>query len=99
MDAPVAATGLADLQGVRDEQVEVFRGMRYVAPPVGPLRFAPPASAARWTGLRQATAHGPITAISSACGVAIAAATWDGRGENQGWMPAAEPCRCLVLPR
>ena len=37
-----------------------YKGIPYLAPPVGPLRFAPPAPAACWTDVRDATAFGAI---------------------------------------
>jgi para-nitrobenzyl esterase len=36
-----------------------FRGVPYAAPPVGPLRFKPPAPAIPWQGIRAATRFGP----------------------------------------
>jgi para-nitrobenzyl esterase len=39
--------------------VLAFRGIPYAAPPVGPLRFAPPAEGSPWQGIRDATAFGP----------------------------------------
>ncbi|MFB7170972.1 carboxylesterase/lipase family protein [Streptomyces sp. NPDC056254] len=39
--------------------IAVFRGIPYAAPPVGALRFAPPAPPAAWDGLRQAAEFGP----------------------------------------
>ena len=39
----VARTALGDFQGAADGGVVAFRGVRYAAPPVGELRFAPPA--------------------------------------------------------
>ena len=37
----------------------VFRGIPYAAPPVGELRFAAPAPAPAWPGVRECTAFGP----------------------------------------
>ncbi|WP_051806971.1 carboxylesterase/lipase family protein [Streptomyces sp. NRRL F-2664] len=39
--------------------ISVFRGIPYAAPPVGPLRFAPPAPPAAWDGDREAVDFGP----------------------------------------
>ena len=36
-----------------------YLGIPYAAPPVGPLRFAPPLAAAGWSGVRDATQPGP----------------------------------------
>src|SRR5450432_415776 len=37
----------------------VFRAIPYAAPPLGPLRWAPPAPAPRWSGARLAVAPAP----------------------------------------
>jgi para-nitrobenzyl esterase len=47
----VVVGGLSD--GVR-----VFKGIPYAAPPVGPLRWKPPAPPAKWSGERDATKFG-----------------------------------------
>ncbi|MFJ6793331.1 carboxylesterase/lipase family protein [Streptomyces sp. NPDC091268] len=39
--------------------IAVFRGIPYAAPPVGALRFAAPAPAEPWDGVRDAGAYGP----------------------------------------
>ncbi|AKA01950.1 carboxylesterase [Streptomyces noursei ZPM] len=41
-----------------DNGVSAFLGLPYAAPPVGGLRFAPPAPAEPWDGVREATAFG-----------------------------------------
>ncbi|MEJ2866341.1 carboxylesterase family protein [Actinomycetospora sp. OC33-EN08] len=47
-------SGLTLADGVR-----AFLGVPYAAPPVGDLRWRPPQPVARWTGIREATEHGP----------------------------------------
>lgn len=39
--------------------VEAFKGVPYARPPVGPNRWRPPAPAAGWNGVREATQFGP----------------------------------------
>jgi len=46
------------LAGVDVGETRAFLGVPYAAPPVGPLRWASPAPAPRWTGVRPATAFG-----------------------------------------
>lgn len=41
-----------------DGKVVAFKGIPYAAPPVGDLRWAPPAPAAAWTGVRAAKGFG-----------------------------------------
>ncbi len=52
------STGI--LEGIAGNQpgVRAFLGIPYAAPPVGPLRWAPPAPAAAWDGVRKADAFG-----------------------------------------
>jgi len=47
-----------ELQGVVDDGVASFKGIRYAAPPVGELRWRPPQPAAPWTGVRPAAEFG-----------------------------------------
>lgn len=42
------------------EPVEVFRGVPYAAPPVGPLRLRPPQPALPWPGTRLADTFGAV---------------------------------------
>ena len=45
--------------GQANGAVEVFKGVPFAAPPVGPLRWKPPQGPASWTGVRDASAYGP----------------------------------------
>jgi para-nitrobenzyl esterase len=58
-EAPVRTTGGLVRGASAAEGVRVFKGLPYAAPPVGPLRWRPPAPAAGWTGVRAADAFGP----------------------------------------
>ena len=60
MDAPIAATSLGALRGVRENGIALFRGVPYAAPPVNDRRFVPAAPVVGWSGIRDATRHGPI---------------------------------------
>jgi carboxylesterase type B len=55
---PVVPTDKGAVRGLRDGDVDKFLGVRYAAPPVGARRWAPPAPAAPWSGVRNATAYG-----------------------------------------
>jgi para-nitrobenzyl esterase len=41
-----------------DNQIRIFKGIPYAAPPVGPLRWQPPQPAAKWQGTLAATSFG-----------------------------------------
>lgn len=45
--------------GWEDREVAVFRGIPFAAPPVGPLRWRPPAQPEPWDGERRACEFGP----------------------------------------
>lgn len=47
------------LRGATAGAVTSFKGVPFAAPPVGDLRWRPPAPAAHWSGVRDATAYGP----------------------------------------
>jgi para-nitrobenzyl esterase len=57
---PVVRTGSGDVAGVKSQQsaVVAFKGIPFAAPPVGDLRWAPPAPVAPWKGLRKADTFG-----------------------------------------
>jgi para-nitrobenzyl esterase len=58
-DAPRAKVESGVVVGVQAGPAEVFRAIPYAAPPVGPLRWKPPAPALAWVGERDAAAPGP----------------------------------------
>jgi len=56
---PVVHVQTGALRGVVEDDVAVWRGVPYVAPPVGDLRWRPPQPAAAWTGVRDAQSLSP----------------------------------------
>ncbi|MBS0276390.1 MAG: carboxylesterase family protein [Proteobacteria bacterium] len=57
--APVVKAPAGTLAGQADGTVNVFKGIPYAQPPVGPLRWKPPAPLPHWSGTKQATEFGP----------------------------------------
>ena len=55
-----ALTAAGRLQGEHGRDVNVWRGVPYARPPVGPLRFAPPEPPQPWSGVRDATHFGAV---------------------------------------
>src|SRR5580765_3627532 len=51
--------GLVSGAAGNNAEVRVFKGIPYAAPPVGPLRWKAPQPAAKWDGVKMATAFGP----------------------------------------
>lgn len=59
MSRPIVRTTAGTLAGLREGGVTAFKGIPYAAPPVGPLRWRPPAPAEAWAGERPAYEIGP----------------------------------------
>jgi para-nitrobenzyl esterase len=56
---PVVTVSTGAVRGTREGALDRFLGIPYAAPPVGDLRFRPPAPAASWEGERDAAGFGP----------------------------------------
>jgi para-nitrobenzyl esterase len=55
---PVVDAPAGKLQGESEGAVNVFKGIPYAAPPMGPLRWKAPVAPGRWDGVRKATEFG-----------------------------------------
>jgi para-nitrobenzyl esterase len=71
---PVVRAPAGAAQGQAQGPVDVFKGLPYARPPVGPLRWRPPQPLAPWAGLRSATAFGPACVQPGAAAQSIYAA-------------------------
>ncbi|MDT5245505.1 MAG: para-nitrobenzyl esterase [Mycobacterium sp.] len=58
-DPAVVQTASGAVRGVVAPDHRLFAGIPYAAPPIGPLRWQPPAPAPAWQGVREATHPGP----------------------------------------
>jgi para-nitrobenzyl esterase len=58
-DPGVVQTESGALRGMVSADHRLFAGIPYAAPPVGPLRFQPPAPVHSWSGFRDASRPGP----------------------------------------
>lgn len=57
--AQVVEAPSGSVQGVREGEMRLFKGIPYAVPPVGGLRWRPPAPMQPWKGVRAATEFGP----------------------------------------
>ena len=57
---PIVRTSQGLIEGFAEEGIFKFLGVPYAQPPVGELRWRPPAPAAGWAGVRPASEFGPI---------------------------------------
>ena len=56
----IACTQSGALQGVVESNIRAFRGIPFAAPPLGNLRWKPPAPPPAWQGVRDASQFGSI---------------------------------------
>lgn len=85
-EAPIVDTASGPVRGTRADGVSAFLGIPYAAPPVGPLRYASPRPAIRWTEPRDASRPGAAS-IQTLGG----AAAW----LYEGASPQGEDCLFL----
>jgi para-nitrobenzyl esterase len=86
------------LQGAADGDTVAYEGVPYAAPPVGRLRWKPPQPSAPWTGVRPATAFGPICPQTAGMGVPAGAVQSEDCLTLNVWAPAhpAGPAPVMV---
>ena len=58
-DPAVVQTATGAVRGIVAPDHRLFAGIPYAAPPIGPLRWQPPAPVPAWQGVRDATRAGP----------------------------------------
>lgn len=89
------------VRGLAERGVAVFRGIPFARPPVGSLRFGPPAPLDRWTGARDATRFGPAASQNGALiGPVMSLGIGDTREDClylNVWTPGADRRRRPVL--
>lgn len=61
-EEPVIRTASGMVRGVKEGDVDIFRGIPFAAPPLGDLRWRPPQAVTPWEGIRDAKEFGPTCA-------------------------------------
>jgi para-nitrobenzyl esterase len=67
LSGPVIKTKQGLVQGFVKDDVNVFRGLPFAAPPVGELRWREPASPVKWKDTRAANAYGGVCNQAEDC--------------------------------
>ena len=57
--SPTTSTESGAISGMRESGLDIYKGVPFAAPPVGELRWRPPAPVTPWTGTRKAEAFAP----------------------------------------
>lgn len=58
-ESGIVKTDAEYLSGINENGVRAYLGIPYAAPPIGDLRWRPPAAVEPWKGIRQAKEFGP----------------------------------------
>lgn len=97
LEGPEVTISQGTLVGVEADGARSFKGIPYAAPPIGDLRWRPPAEAASWDGPRDATAFGPPCPSRDL----LAPSSPPGGSEDcltlNVWTPAPEPAAPLPV--
>ncbi len=102
----VATTEHGMVRGAVVDDLVVFKGIPYGAPPIGPLRFRPPVAPETWEDIRDALEWGPVAAqaadplelyssdpetiVSEAAGMAVPVFTAEDVLHLNVWTPAVD---------
>src|SRR5215831_7265945 len=94
-------TSYGALRGTAEAGVQAFRGIPFAQPPLGPLRWRPPARPEPWTGVRDATQFGPgsyqaARPLAPLLGIVVPEQSEDCLYLNV-WTPAADGGRRPVM--
>ncbi|HEY6969702.1 MAG TPA: carboxylesterase/lipase family protein [Candidatus Angelobacter sp.] len=89
------------VQGLVENGVQTFKGLRYAAPPLGPLRFMPPQKPKPWTELAEATKLGAASMQLRTGGSAVSYPGHVGQALGQLYTPPDDIARqnedCMFL--
>lgn len=55
----IVETAYGKVKGIQENDVYVWKGIPYAAPPIGPNRFRPPTSLESWNGVKDCSEFGP----------------------------------------
>jgi para-nitrobenzyl esterase len=63
-EGPTIQIKSGQVRGFTEDEVSIFKGIPYAAPPIGEFRWRPPQPVAPWEGVREAIEFGPSCAQS-----------------------------------